>query len=124
VSAIRDWARQIKQQTLALYFAVRDPRTPWYVKLFAGFIVAYAISPVDLIPDFIPVLGFLDEVILLPAAIWLAVRLVPPAVLNEARRRAAQAGERPTSRIAGTVIVLIWIGALVLCVWWAYKLVA
>jgi uncharacterized membrane protein YkvA (DUF1232 family) len=124
VSAIRDWARQIKQQTLALYFAVRDPRTPWYVKLFAGFIVAYAISPVDLIPDFIPVLGFLDEVILLPAAIWLAVRLVPPAVLNEARRRAAQAGERPTSRVAGTVIVLIWIGALVLCGWWAYKLVA
>jgi uncharacterized membrane protein YkvA (DUF1232 family) len=124
VSAIRDWARQIKQQTLALYFAVRDPRTPWYVKLFAGFIVAYAISPVDLIPDFIPVLGFLDEVILLPAAIWLAVRLVPPAVLDEARRRAAEAGERPTSRIAGAVIVLIWIGALVLCGWWAFRLVA
>ena len=104
-----DWARSLKRQTLTLYYATRDPRTPWYAKAVAGFIVAYAISPIDLIPDFIPVLGYLDEVILLPLALALAVRLIPEPELADARARADQAAERPTSRTAAVVIILIWI---------------
>lgn len=103
------WARALKRESLALYYATRDARTPWYAKLLAGAIVAYAISPIDLIPDFIPVLGLLDELLLLPAAIWLALKLVPVEVLAESRQRAEAALERPTSRTAAVVIVLVWI---------------
>ena len=105
MTTLPDWARSLKRQTLTLYYATRDPRTPWYAKAVAGFIVAYAISPIDLIPDFIPVLGYLDEVILLA----LAVRLIPEPELADARARADQAAERPTSRTAAVVIILIWI---------------
>jgi uncharacterized membrane protein YkvA (DUF1232 family) len=94
---LRDWARALKRETLSLYYATRDPRTSWYAKLLAGLIVAYALSPIDLIPDFIPVLGYLDEVILLPLGIWLVLRLIPDAVLSDARRRAEHAVEQPTS---------------------------
>jgi uncharacterized membrane protein YkvA (DUF1232 family) len=103
------WAHALKRESLALYYAARDARTPWYAKVLAGAIVAYALSPIDLIPDFIPVLGYLDELLLLPAAIWLALRLVPEPVLADARRRAEAALERPTSRVAAVVIVLVWI---------------
>jgi uncharacterized membrane protein YkvA (DUF1232 family) len=103
------WAHALKRESLALYYAARDARTPWYAKVLAGAIVAYALSPIDLIPDFVPVLGYLDELLLLPAAIWLALRLVPEPVLADARRRAEAALERPTSRVAAVVIVLVWI---------------
>lgn len=109
MATLRDWARSLKRQTLTLYYATRDPRTPWYAKAVAGLIVAYAISPIDLIPDFIPVLGYLDEVILLPLAIAFALRLIPEPVIADARVRAATAAERPTSRAAAVVIILIWI---------------
>ena len=108
MATLRDWARSLKRQTLTLYYATRDPRTPWYAKAVAGLIVAYAISPIDLIPDFIPVLGYLDEVILLPLAIALALRLIPEPVIADARVRAETAAERPT-RAAAVVIILIWI---------------
>jgi uncharacterized membrane protein YkvA (DUF1232 family) len=110
---LAEWARALKRESLVLYYAARDARTPWYVKLIAGGIVAYALSPIDLIPDFIPVLGLLDELLLLPAAIWLALRLVPSSVLAESRVRAEAALERPTSRTAAIVIVLVWVACAV-----------
>ena len=115
------WARALKQDSFALYYAARDARTPWYAKLLAGAIVAYAISPIDLIPDFIPVLGLLDELLLLPAAIWLALKLVPEPVLAVSRRRAEAALERPTSRTAAVVIVLVWIACAVALGAWAWR---
>ena len=115
---LAQWARALKRESLALYYATRDARTPWYAKLLAGAIVAYALSPIDLIPDFIPVLGLLDELLLLPAAIWLALRLVPEQVLVESRARAEAALERPTSRVAAVVIVFVWIAcALAVGAW-------
>lgn len=108
---LRRRARSIKRDTLALYLAARHPLTPWYAKALAVLIVGYALSPIDLIPDFIPVLGYLDDVILLPAAILLCVRLMPPAVLAECRHQAtaAFAAGKPISRTAGAIIVFIWL---------------
>ena len=118
---LAQWARALKRESLALYYATRDARTPWYAKLLAGTIVAYALSPIDLIPDFIPVLGLLDELLLLPAAIWLALRMVPEPVLADARRRAHATLERPTSRIAAFVIVLVWVACAVALGAWILK---
>jgi uncharacterized membrane protein YkvA (DUF1232 family) len=115
---LAQWAHALKRESLTLYYAARDSRTPWYARLIAGAIVAYALSPIDLIPDFIPVLGLLDELLLLPGAMWLALRLVPGAVLVESRRRAEAALERPTSRAAAVVIVLAWMAcAIALGAW-------
>ena len=113
---LRDWARRLKTETLALYLAVRDPRTPWYARLVVAGIVAYALSPIDLIPDFVPVLGLLDEVILLPLGIALALRMIPADVMADARGRAQAelASEAPHSRAAAIVIVAIWLAALAL----------
>lgn len=118
---LAQWAHALKRESLALYYAVRDARTPWYAKALAGAIVAYALSPIDLIPDFIPVLGYLDELLLLPAAIWLALRMVPEPVLADARRRAHATLERPTSRIAAFVIVLVWVACAVALGAWILK---
>lgn len=120
--SLREWARQLKRQTLTLYYAVRDPRTPWYAKAVAGLIVAYAVSPIDLIPDFIPILGYLDEVVLLPAAIWFALKLVPSEALRAARQKAEQTSERPTSTAAAVVIISIWVVLAALFGWWIYHL--
>lgn len=114
-------ARAIKRDTYTLYLACRDPRTPWYVKLFAGGIVAYAISPIDLIPDFIPVLGYLDDLILLPLGIVLAVKLIPEPVLVECRAKARLHSERPTSRTAAAVIIAIWLTTAGLVLWLVYR---
>ena len=88
MSRLGDWARQLRGETFALYLAARDRRTPWYARLFLAFIVAYALSPIDLIPDFVPVLGYLDDAILIPVGIALALRMVPPAVIAKAREQA------------------------------------
>jgi len=116
VQKLRDWARRLKTETLALYLAVRDPRTPWYARLVVAGIVAYALSPIDLIPDFVPVLGLLDEVILLPLGIALALRMIPADVMADARGRAQAelASEAPHSRAAAIVIVVIWLAAIAL----------
>lgn len=106
-------ARRIKRDTHALYLACRDPRTPWYAKVFAAGVVAYALSPIDLIPDFIPVLGYLDDLILLPIGIALTVKLIPAAVMDEARAKAEIAARAPPSLTAATVIVLIWLVAAI-----------
>src|SRR4029453_7133521 len=95
---LKQRARHLKAETFALYLAARDPRTPWYVKFLVGGIVAYAYSPIDLIPDFVPVLGYLDDLILLPLGIAWAIQLVPPAVLVEGRARVQEAMQ------AGTVL--------------------
>ena len=107
---MRDWARGIKRDVHALYLAARDPRVPWYAKAVALAVAAYAVSPIDLIPDFIPVIGYLDDLIIVPLGILLAVRLIPADVLAEHRAAASEAAERPTSRTGAIVIVAIWIG--------------
>ncbi|HZT24705.1 MAG TPA: YkvA family protein [Pseudolabrys sp.] len=111
---IAKWARRVKRDAYALYLAARDPRVPWYAKFVSLVVAAYAISPVDLIPDFVPVLGYLDDVIIVPAGIALAIKLIPPEVMAEHRELAAAAQERPSSAIAGAVIVGLW--AVILCV--------
>ena len=123
---LRGWARSIKREGIALWFAARDPRTPLLPKLLCGFVVAYALSPIDLIPDFIPVLGYLDDVILLPGLMWLAIRLMPPHLLEENRRRAddwiAQGHARPRSVVGAAVIVLVWLAvAAALGYWWVHR---
>lgn len=102
----------LKRDVLTVYFAARDPRLPWPVRALALAIAAYALSPIDLIPDFIPVLGLLDDLVLLPLGIALVVRLTPPAVLEAARARAAAADVRPSSVAAVVVIVALWAVAL------------
>src|SRR5689334_25334789 len=122
MSRLRTWARTIKLDALALYLAARDPRTPWYAKALALCVAGYAFSPIDLIPDFIPVLGYLDDVVLIPLGIAIAIKMIPPEVLAEcrARARASMADGKPASRIAAVVIVGIWILSAVLCMRWAY----
>ena len=115
---LKDWARAIRRDIHALWLAARDPRTPWYARAFALAIAAYALSPIDLIPDFVPVLGYLDEVILLPPAILLAVRLVPPELMAEHRAAAARAAAKPVSRAGAAVIVGLWLAAATALVWW------
>ena len=110
VERLRAWAREMKRDVHALYLAARDPRVPWYAKAVALFVAAYALSPIDLIPDFIPVIGYLDDVIIVPLGIMLAVRLIPPDILAEHRAAANEAALRPASRTAALVIVAIWIG--------------
>jgi len=117
---IKAWARAIKRDVLALWIATRDPRTPWHVKALAGVVAAYALSPIDLIPDFIPVLGYLDDVVLVPLGIALALRLIPPALMHEFREAAAQRDGQPVSRVAATIVVALWVaGAAGLAAWWA-----
>ena len=104
-------ARALKHEVYALYLAARDPRTPWYAKLLVWSVVVYAFSPIDLIPDFIPLLGYLDDLILIPAGIVLAIRLIPPGVLAQTRETAAQAGgpDRSVGWVGAGLILLIWV---------------
>ena len=119
---LRGWARALKRETLVVYYAARDPRTPWAARLLALAVAAYALSPIDLIPDFIPVLGYLDDVILVPLGIALVMRFVPAPVRADAHARAEAASERPTSRGMAAVIVGIWAVALALVVAWGWRL--
>jgi uncharacterized membrane protein YkvA (DUF1232 family) len=123
IASTRAWARRIKRDALTLWFARSHPATPWYAKALGGVVVAYALSPIDLIPDFIPVLGYLDDVILLPALIWLTLRLLPPVVVTDSRLKAEQwmAAQRakPRSRVGGVVIVLLWLLVAALLGLWA-----
>jgi uncharacterized membrane protein YkvA (DUF1232 family) len=117
-STLRDRARSLRRETVALYFAVRDPRTPLMAKIVAGLVVAYALSPIDLIPDWIPVLGYLDDVILVPIGIALSFRLIPEDVLVASRSKAETALAKPKSYAVAVAIVLVWLmGGTVLSVW-------
>lgn len=115
---IKRWARAIKSDVAALAMAARDPRTPWYAKALAVAIVAYALSPIDLIPDFIPVLGYLDDLILLPAGILLAIRLIPAPLMQEFRASANEQGRLPRSRVGAVVIVSLWCCGIAALGWW------
>ena len=115
---LKDWARAIRRDVHALWLAGRDPRVPWYAKALALLIAAYALSPIDLIPDFVPVLGYLDELILLPPAILLAVKLVPPELMAEHRAAAARAEGKPVSRAGAAMVVALWLLAATALVWW------
>ncbi len=108
---LRQRAQKLKTETYALYLAYRDPRTPWYAKVWAVIVVAYALSPIDLIPDFIPVLGYLDDLVLVPVGIALALKMIPPVVMEETRQN-AQGVEAPGNliyRIGVVLVVLIWV---------------
>ncbi len=114
MDSIRNHARLLKRDTLAVWYASRDKRTPWVARLLAVVVAAYALSPVDLIPDFIPVLGYLDDLILIPAGIALALRLIPPEVMATARTRAESSLARPNPWWMTLLVILVWVGVLAL----------
>jgi uncharacterized membrane protein YkvA (DUF1232 family) len=121
---VKTWqahAKRLKAETYALYLAYRDPRVPWYTKLFAACVVGYAFSPIDLIPDFIPVLGYLDDLVLVPLGIALAIKMIPPSVLAECRQQAKdRIASKPTNWLAAAVIIAIWLllaGAVLSSIW-------
>lgn len=105
---LRAWARGLKRDVMALWLAARDPRVPLLAKLLSGLVAAYALSPIDLIPDFIPVLGYLDDLLIVPAGFWLAVRMIPPLVLADLRAEALDR-QRPVSRGGLMLVVAIWL---------------
>lgn len=119
---VRGWARRIKRDGLTLYFAARHPATPWFCKALGAFVVAYALSPIDLIPDFIPVLGFVDDALLLPGLIWLCIRLLPAPVLADCREQAdahiAAGLGKPRSRAGAAAVVLLWLASAAALAWW------
>jgi uncharacterized membrane protein YkvA (DUF1232 family) len=124
MAALDGWkarARALKRDTYALYLACRDPRVPWYAKALAGAVVAYALSPLDLIPDFIPVVGYLDDLLLVPLGLALVLRLIPAPVMADCRREAAArlaaGGGRPRSWVGGAVIVAVWLLLAALSGW-------
>ncbi|GAB2548981.1 YkvA family protein [Rufibacter soli] len=114
---LKAWAKRLKADIKALALALGDARVPFLAKLVASITVAYALSPIDLIPDFIPILGYLDDLLLLPLGIWLSIKLIPPPLLEEFRQRVAQEGSLPLgkNRIAAAVIIFLWLVAA----WWA-----
>ncbi len=113
IDGVKRWARELKREIFAVWIAAHDPRTPVAAKVVGGIIAAYAISPIDLIPDFIPVLGYLDDLLIVPLGLMLAVRLIPDALMIEFRERADIMSERPRSIVAAVVIVAIWILACI-----------
>jgi uncharacterized membrane protein YkvA (DUF1232 family) len=115
------WARAIKRDVLALWIAARDPRVPWHAKALAMAVAAYALSPIDLIPDFIPVLGYLDDLLIVPLGILLVVWLVPRELMLEFRERAVTVQARPRSIAAAAIVVLIWIAVALLAGRWLWR---
>lgn len=111
---LKNWAKRIKRDAVTLWFAGKHPTTPWYAKALGVFVVAYALSPIDLIPDFIPVFGYVDDVLLLPALIWLTIQLLPPDVLDDCRNQADEwmraQRSKPCSRFGAVLIALVWLG--------------
>jgi len=113
IATLQAWARRVKRDGVTLWFAARDRRTPWHAKAIGLFAVAYALSPIDLIPDFIPVLGVVDDVLLVPALVWLAIRLLPSEVLADCRIQADDwmraGGRKPTSKAGAAFVVVAWL---------------
>lgn len=106
----REQIEKLKAEVITLYLAYRDPRTPWYARIFTAVVVSYALSPIDLIPDFIPVVGILDDLVLVPIGLTLAIKMIPSTVMDESRVKAIgiASGEKPVSRSAAIVIIIIW----------------
>src|SRR6202163_3665207 len=116
----KQWARLVRRDAHALHFAARDPRVPWYAKAAAVAVAAYALSPIDLIPDFIPVVGYLDDLIIVPLGIALVVSLIPDEVMAECRARADEVGQRPVSPAGMIATIVVWIVAAVIFGWIGY----
>ena len=111
---LKSRARALKNEAFAVYLAAKDPRTPWYAKALIFFVVAHTFSPIDLIPDFIPILGYLDDLIITPGGLWLAIRMIPPEVLAEARAKVATSGvDRSLGHMGAAVIIFMWIVILI-----------
>ena len=117
----KDAVRTLKADTYALYLAYRDPRTPWYAKIWAALVVAYAFSPIDLIPDFIPVLGYLDDLLIVPIGVFLAIKLIPEDVMAASRKKAQENHEKPVNWWSGILIILLWITLAGLGIVWAVR---
>ncbi|MGV3769363.1 MAG: YkvA family protein [Sphingobium phenoxybenzoativorans] len=117
METLKTWAKALRRDIVALWIAARDPRTPWAAKALAGAVAAYALSPIDLIPDFIPVLGYIDDLLIVPAGIWLAIRLIPAPLMIEFRESAAARVARPVSKLAAAAIILLWMLAAAALVW-------
>ena len=115
------WARLVKRDVHAIYRAARDPRVPWYAKALAICVAGYALSPIDLIPDFVPILGYMDDIIIVPLGILIVVKLIPSEVMAEHRAPAAAAQDRPVSHTAAVVIAIVWTTCIVLAGWLCYR---
>ena len=113
--------RNLKRDVVAIAIALRDPRVPWYAKVVGACVVAYALSPIDLIPDFVPVLGYLDDLVLVPLGLLLVVRLIPADILAEHRVAAAAVVERPVSRAGAAVVIVVWVLAAALLAFWVAR---
>ena len=119
---LRSRARALKNEAFAVYLAAKDPRTPWYAKALIFFVVAHTFSPIDLIPDFIPVLGYLDDLIITPGGLWLAVKMIPPEVLEEARKTASTRGfDRGVGYVGMALIILVWVVILISILFYLIK---
>ena len=118
---LKTWAVTLKRDVHAIYLAARDPRVPWYAKALALGVAGYALSPIDLIPDFIPVIGYLDDLIIVPLGVWAVVSLIPADVLAEYRAIASATGKRPISKVAAVAIIAIWILTAAVLVWLALR---
>ena len=116
----RQWAREIRRDVVAIWIAAGDPRVPWYAKAIAAAVAAYALSPIDLIPDFVPVLGYVDDLIIVPAGILLTVRLIPAGLMDEFRAEAARREARPTSRLGAAFVIGLWLSMMAAIVWWLF----
>jgi uncharacterized membrane protein YkvA (DUF1232 family) len=128
LARLKGWARALKAQIFTVYLVARDPATPWAARVVAGLTLAYALSPIDLIPDFIPVLGLLDDLLVVPLGLWLALRLTPAAVRErcaaQARERFAAGQRLPRQRAAAVAIVLVWLAAALALGWWLWPAAA
>lgn len=116
LNTLKNKARQLKSMVMVIYYAYRDPRTPWFAKLFAGLVVAYAFSPIDLIPDFIPVLGLLDDLLLIPIGVSICLKMIPRDVIESATEKARLSQDKPTNIWAAIFIVLFWVAIVALAV--------
>jgi uncharacterized membrane protein YkvA (DUF1232 family) len=120
MSRVKSWARALRRDAHAIFLASRDRRVPWAVKLLALAVAGYALSPIDLIPDFIPVLGYLDDLIIVPLGVWLVIGLIPEDILDEYRTIASAAAQRPVSTTAAVAIVALWISGAAMLGWIAF----
>ena len=116
IERLKEWARSIKRDVIALWLAARDPRVPWYAKAVAASVAAYALSPIDLIPDFVPILGYLDDLLILPFGILVAVKLIPEPIMADLRLKVLEQ-RKPSSKAGLVAIVLIWLAAIALTIW-------
>jgi uncharacterized membrane protein YkvA (DUF1232 family) len=124
LARLREWASLIRRDVVALYLAAGDPLVPRRVKVLAAAVTAYALSPIDLIPDFIPVLGYLDDLLIVPLGMWLVVRLMPPRIMAQYRIAAAAATSQPTGTAGAVAVIVVWTALTAAACWYAYGLLA